>query len=203
MPKRKRNKRRRLTTEQRAQRRIKRNFRKNIHELFQFAGFKGVSTRGFDILFKGRRSEFDAIYVYENLVVITEDTCTSSSREIYDHLLRKNQFYLHLQENKREFFEFLAKTFPQLKKSIPREFSLSDLKLLIVYCSKYRIEDRHKERFTNILFLEDRHLRYFRTLASILGRSIRFELFKFFDIRAQDLRLAAGSSNRRYDGFVL
>jgi DGQHR domain-containing protein len=203
MPKRKRKKRRRLTPEQRAQRRIKRNFRKNIHELFEFAGFKGISTRGRQILFKDRQSEFDSIYVFENLVVITEDTCTSSSREIYDHLLRKNHFYLHLQANKREFFEFLIGTFPQLRKSIPPEFSTSDLKLLIVYCSKYRIEDRHKERFGNILFLEDRHLRYFRTLASVLGRSVRFELFKFCNVRAQDLRLAAGSSKRRYDGFVL
>jgi DGQHR domain-containing protein len=203
MPQRKRKKRRKLTPEERVLRRTKRNFRKNIQELFQFAGFVGISARGRQIAFKGRQSEFDSIFAFKNLVIVAEDTCTTSSKDIYDHLLRKNQFYVHLQDNKVEFLRYLLATFPQLKRAIPAEFSPQDIRLLILYCSKYRLESRHKERFQNIFFLGERNLRYFRSLASILGKSIRFELFKFFSVQARDVGLAAGSPTRRYDGFVL
>lgn len=203
MPQRKRKKRRKLTPAERALRRTKRNFRKNIQEPFQFAGFAAISARSRQIIFQGRQSEFDSIFAFQNLVVVAEDTCTTSSRDIYDHLLRKNQFYIHLQGNKVEFFKYLFVTFPQLRRAIPPEFSPQDLRLLILYCSKYRLEQRHKERFRNVFFLEDRHLRYFRSLASILGKSLRFELFKFFSIQAEDVGLTAGSAKRRYEGFVL
>src|SRR6266404_5883034 len=203
MAKTKKKKRRKLSPEQKALRRNQRQFRARVRYIFETAGFTPISTRDKPIHFQGREGEFDSICVFENVVLITEDTCTSSSEGIYHHLLKKNEFYKHLQAHKDEFFEYLKSQFPEFLALLKPEFSIPDLKLVILYCSLNRMEDRHKERFPNLIFLENRHLRYFRALAAILGKSLRFELFKFFGLKARDVHITAGTPTRKYEGFIL
>jgi DGQHR domain-containing protein len=199
----KKKKRSKLTPEQKEFRKNQRQFRASIRYVFKTAGFKIIPTRDKLIQIKGRDGEFDCIAVFDNIVLIVEDTCSASSDKIHAHLLKKNQFYEYLQQHQREFFDLLKAEFPEFAESLKAEIGISDLRLVIVYCSRSRLEDRHKERFPNIYFIENRHLRYFRALAATLGRSLRFELFKFFRLRARDIGVSHGTQSRRYEGFVL
>ena len=174
-----------MSPEQKAFRGEQRRFRTKIRNVFATAGFIHIATRDQEIDFRGHKSEFDSIFLFENLVVVAEDTC-GSSEVARNHLLRKDQFYQHLHQNKDAFIEFLDGTFPAFSAARKPEFSPSDIKLLVTYCSKNRLEDRHKDPFKKIKFIEDRHLQYFASLAKTLGKTMRFELFKFFGLKAND-----------------
>ena len=150
----------------------------------------------------GRKGEFDSIFLFKNILVVAEDTC-GSSETTRNHLLKKDQFYQHLHQNKNAFIEFLEQTFPDFSAAKKPEFDASDFKLIVAYCSKNRLEDQHKEPFKKIRFIEDRHLQYFSSLAKTLGRTMRFELFKFFGLKAEDIGLGAGQPSCSYEGFIL
>jgi len=199
----KKKKRRKLSPLERALRRNQRQFRKRIQQVFGTAGFQVVPARGKQLTFLGRQGEFDSIFILRNLIVIAEDTCLKSSDEIYDHVLRKDMFYGHLRSHKDEFVEFLEASFPAVRKAIRPEFEPRDIILVTLHCSKNRMEERHKGRFPALLFLEDRNLRYFRALAATLGRSLRFELFKFFGLHAGDVEVGSGQPHTRFEGFLL
>jgi DGQHR domain-containing protein len=203
MSKKKKKKRRKLDLAQRTLRRAQRQFRQRIQDVFHIAGFVVVPVRGTQLNFLGRQGEFDSVFLFENLIVIAEDTCLRSSDEIYEHVLRKDMFYEHLRKNKNAFVDYLKSTFPAVRKSMRAEFDASDVILVTLHCSKNRMEERHKQRFPQFHFLEDRNLRYFRALATTLGRSLRFELFKFFGLHAADIKVASGQPNTTFQGFVL
>lgn len=147
-----------------------------------------------------RRSEFDSLFVFENLVVLAEDTCTQST---YEHLLKKNNFYEHLHQHKDELVSYLTDSYPEFQNARRAEFDASDYDVIFLYCSDLPVEESYKERFPKIHFLHGRHVRYFRALAATLGKSARFELFKFFGLKARDVGLSAGATSKTYDGFVL
>lgn len=202
MPKKRKKRAPRLNPEQKAFRRDQRRFRAKIRAVFGTAGFTHIRTRDEEIEFKGRKGEFDSIFLFENIVVVAEDTCGSSDT-IRNHLLKKDLFYQHLQQHKDAFIEFLEQTFPDFSTAKKPEFSSSDFKLIVAYCTKNRLEDQHKDPFKKIRFIEDRHLQYFSSLAKTLGQTMRFELFKFFGLKAEDISLGAGQPSRSYEGFIL
>jgi len=202
MPRKKKKHAPRLTPEQKAFRREQRRFRAKIRQVFDTAGFSYIRTRDEEINFKGRKGEFDSLFLFENILVVAEDTC-GSSETTRNHLLKKYQFYQHLFEYKDDFIDFLGHIFPDFLIAKKPEYFSSDFKLVVAYCSKNRLEDQHKEPFKNIRFVEDRHLQYFSSLAKTLGRTMRFELFKFFGLTAEDIGLGTGQPSRSYEGFIL
>jgi DGQHR domain-containing protein len=135
--------------------------------------------------------------------VIAEDTVTSGSSEIRAHLLKKNVLYDRILANKEAFIEYLEEKFPDFSKLKKPEFAASDFEIVFLYCSKNRLEERHKSLFPNVHFMEERHLQYFGALARTLGRSMRYELFKFFGLRIGDIGVGIGTPFKTYDGFVL
>ena len=193
----------RLSEEEKAQRHEQRTFRRNVQSVFETAGFEGLKTKGKNVNFLGRISEFDFIFVHENIVIIAEDTCTSPSSRIRDHVLKKNSFYDHVRDNKDAFIDFLESEFPDFKGKKRDIYAAADMMLLVVYCSKYRMEDDHKKPFDGIIFFENRHVEYFMALAKTLGKTMRFELFKFLGLKAKDIGVGAGVPRKYYDGFIL
>ena len=191
-----------LTPAQQALKSEQRSFRARIRNVFNTAGFKNVLTRGKEFTFKGQTSEFDGLYVFENIVVITEDTCGNSD-STKTHLNKKHYFYDLICKNKECFIKFLKSEFEDFREAIDNRYSDSDIKLLISYCSKHRIDDEAKEKYPRVVFMEDRHLQYFSTLARTVGGTVKFELFKFFNLSTEDISLSPGSTGKKYNGFIL
>jgi len=191
-----------LTPDQRAFRKLQKRFRTQITSVFKSAGFKGIPTRNAEITFKDKTGEFDGVFVFENIVVITEDTCSKKSDQIRDHLLKKDQFYKLLIDNKDEFIDFLGKKFPGFK-SARGDCPPASMKLVIVYCTKNRLEDSHKTSFPYLVIMGDRQVQYFSALVKTLGKSARFELFKFLGLKTTDIDVSAGELDLTYKGFIL
>jgi DGQHR domain-containing protein len=193
----------RLTPEERAFRNTQRRFRLRVNSVFRIAGFAAIPTRNKEIDFNGRKGEFDNLFLFENALVIAEETCAEGSSALRDHLLKKDLFYKHLLSNKSEFIEFLDGQFPELKAERKVEYQASDINVIVAYCTKNRMEDVHKSPFPHIIFMEDRHVQYFAALASTLGKSMRFELFKFLGLRNDEIGITHGAPTITYDGFIL
>jgi len=192
-----------LSSKEKELRSTQRRFRACIVSLFKTAGFTPISTRGIEINFSGMKSEFDNIFVRDNIIVVAEDTCASSSSDIRDHLLKKSIFYNHILTNHDSFVEFIEKQFPDFRSAKKPEYQAADFKIIITYCSKHRLEDDHKTPFPMVIFLEDRHLQYFRALAKSLGKTVSFEVFKFLGLQTSDVGLRTGTGSRTYSGFIL
>jgi DGQHR domain-containing protein len=191
-----------LNPAQKLQRRRQKAFRNNIKKLFVKADFKLLSTRGKEVTFKGMTSEFDFIFVYENIVVIAEDTI-SASDYVHAHLLKKDAFYKQILGHKDDFLELLSRNFPELKKLKADKYAPADCKVLIAYCTKEKIQERHKRAFSDIHFIEDRDVQYFLSLANTIGQTMKYELIKFFGLHTQDIGISTGSNSRSYNGFIL
>ncbi len=200
MAKHKKRRKQKLSPQERQLRYRQRQFRQRIQNVFRISGFDPIATRNKPIIIGDRRSEFDSVFVYENLVVLGEDTCSQST---YEHLLKKNQFYDHLAQHKDELIQFLTDTFPQFRTARKAEYDISDYDIVILYCSDHPVDESYKQRFPNIHFLHGRHIRYFKTLAAALGKSARFELFKFFGLKARDIGHSSGVTSKTYEGFIL
>lgn len=180
-----------------------RKFRIDINTVFKNASFEHIVTRDTHFTFKEKRTEFDNIFVYKNIVVIVEDTCSTNSDEIRIHLLKKSVIYRVFQANKDEFIPFLEDTFPRFKELKDSKYDPSDLKLIFVYCSKNRFEEKHKSDFPDIIFLDYNYLCYFLSLAKNIQKSSRFELFKFLRLSIQDIGINQGREFKIISGSVL
>ena len=140
---------------------------------------------------------------YRLHIVVVEDTCSNNSDEIRIHLLKKSVIYKHFQSNSDEFITFLEETFPRIKEIRNPKYDASDFKLIFVYCSKNRFEERHKSDFPDIIFLDYNFLCYFLCIAKNIQKSSRFELFKFLRLKIQDIGINQGKDFKIISGSVL
>ena len=203
MKHRKRRRRTKLSAEEKAKRRQQHKLRKRIVSAFTKSGFVRIPSRNRKIMFGSRQSELDDIFVYKNIVVITEDTCLSSSDDVREHLLKKSLLYKDIVSRPSEFIDTLNNYFPTLQKQLQPKYQSSDIILKILYCSATRLEERHKADFSYITFLEERPLQYFEALSRVLGRSARFEFFKYFNIRQKDICQPPSRNIVSYEAFAL
>lgn len=187
-------KKRRLSPEERRWLRAQRRYMSDIRTAFTNAGFLQIPTRDVTIAIAGRPGDVDAVFVHENIVVVTEDTMAGSS-QLPDHLRKKAEFFEHLRTNQRELLEVLTRTFPKFKTYIkehsnydPREYQVR-----FVYCSRHSITEDYRGRYaTSCLILTYASLQYFLSLSKIIHRSLRFELFKFLGLELEQIGLPSG-----------
>lgn len=180
-----------------------RKFRIDINTIFRNASFTHILTRGIHFTFKNKTTEFDNLFIYENLIVVVEDTCSTNSDEIRNHLLKKSVQYNIFKKYKDEFVAFLEQTFEQFKELRNPKYEASDSKLIFVYCPMNRLEEKHKSDFQDIIFLDYRYLCYFLRLAKTIQKSSRFELFKFLRLKINDVGTSLGRDNKTIFGSVL
>ncbi len=197
---------RRLTEqekEQRFQQREIRNLLKNI-------GFNRIPRiDGKEFEYKGRTSEMDDIFCFENVLLITEYTIGTPGV----HLLKKNYFYSKIYENRTDFIKFLLenekfKSFQDYyKDNINDKYTKNQLQIRILYCSKQTISKEHKDQAKEITFFDYHIVKYFESLAKVIKKSSKFEFFDFlqvpFDKVSENVFSTANDSQQTYSGHIL
>ena len=174
-------KKKKLTDQEKEQR----AFRKEIHSFLTNMGFSAVPRiNGTEFQYEGRTSELDAIYIYENVILLVEDTIGDTS----SHLLNKSIIYNKINENPKKFIEFLKnhEKFLGFKDFMSDRFdsvySLDQAQIRIVYISKQKIASEHKKVVSNVTYIEYPILLYFKKIVSVIKKSAKFEFFKFLNI---------------------
>ncbi|MDD5765141.1 MAG: DGQHR domain-containing protein [Candidatus Marinimicrobia bacterium] len=190
--------------EQRKKNLDERKFKIDINTVFKNAGFNHIVTRDEHFTFKEVDTELDNIFIYENIVVFVEDTCSTKSGNIRDHLLKKATYYKYFIANKSDFIAFLDNTFDKFREVRNSIYDPSDIKLVFVYASKYRFDEQYKNGFRDIIvFLDYYYLCYFLSIAKNIQKSSRFELFKFLGLSRQDIGINHGKELKTISGSVL
>ncbi len=195
-----------LDPAERKKRRIARKFKSDIRTSFVNGGFEHISTREHNINVVGRTGDIDALFVYENIIVVIEDT-TSKQDHIHDHLIVKAEFFRHLNKNLGSLISTLKREFPKFRGFITRnsKYEEEEYKIKFVYCSMNNVDNKYKRRYSDICyFLDYPFLKYFLNLSRTIHKSSCYEIYKFLELDLEDIGLYSSSSTiRKYDGLLL
>jgi DGQHR domain-containing protein len=202
-----RRRRRTLSKEEQALAKTKREHRRAIQTLFRGSGFSRVTgITGQDVTFDNQTTELDDVFVYENVIVLAEYTC-SQTAGVPPHLTKKKIIYDKILSNPGGFITFLKNTFPESADQFPQKYHLNQLILKIAYCSRYDFEARYKQNISAPTYMDYPIVRYFLLVASAIKMSARYELLHFLGIDLHrvgtDGQIRIDEESRKYKGSIL
>lgn len=182
--------------------RLQKKLRKDVRLIFENAGFTLIPQQDVDTEINGQKSDLDNIFIFENLVVIAEDTIVASNPN--DHLRKKAEFFKNCQDNKSDFIKFLKTNFVAYKVSPTASFSDSDINLAFLYVSRKEVDSSHQLRYPHLKFMDKKVLSYFLSLSKTIKKSARFEIFKFLGIDFEKIgSQKSGTPSNEYTGLIL
>lgn len=198
-----------LTPEQITEAKKKRleiKYRADVKAFFTNAGLDSINVNGKEIEFKGRTGELDNLFVKDNIVIVCEDTQAINSGH---HLLKKKIIFDLIETYKHEFIEFLISTFPDFKAlHLKSSFQFHHYIVKITYFSRNPIDKEHTNQCPTIFFFENPRLRYFVSLSKAIGKTARYELYKYLQIPYKSvgdacIKGSVSKSVTSYQGFLL
>lgn len=200
----------RLSAQEKAFLKEQRAQKNEISGLLKNIGFYKVPyIDGKHFMYDGRQTEMDDIFVYENIILITEYTIGNPG----DHLLKKNYFYKKVIENKRGFIDFLISedrlnSFQRFyQDNIDGVYSKNELKVKILYCSKQSVSEEHKNLVDGVKFFDYHIVKYFQSLSKVIKKSSKYEFFDFLEIPfkdvGQNIKHSSTLSTQTFCGHIL
>ena len=167
---------------------------KDVRTTMENIGFHRISgIDGNNFVYKSRESELDDIFVFENLIILTEYT---SGQDVSTHLLKKKAFYDLVNNSHRDFIEFAIEE-PKLKAfgeyykdELKSRYQIGQIRIRIIYCSIKNIDTQLKEVLKDnksVYFYDYNIVLYFKLLSATIKRSARYELFHFLKVKASEI----------------
>lgn len=165
-------------------------------------GFESLGSREMDISYSGSKTDIDQIFIFNNVIVVIEETCSADSDKIRDHLNKKILFLQNISKDVVGFVRALGGVYPDLAARIKNGLEPSAVILRYVYCTRYAFDKEDRSEYRDITFLRHEYLKHFLALTRAIGKSARFEVYKFLRLRLIDISYSpAGSFD--FDGFIL
>ena len=176
----------RVPTAEQLEKRAKRAFKKKIVKTFTDAGFQYIPTNDQEMYIGLRKVEVDALFIYENVWLICEDTITTAN--IREHIRKKNEAFGQIRGNLNLFVDELVKKFPD-KEKILRQYDSIRIKPFALYISKEEVilSDDDYKLFSELTFVQPKTLNYFQWIVQCIKCSARNEIFRFLGLRNTDI----------------
>ena len=176
----------RVPTAEQLEKRAKRAFKNKIVKTFTDAGFQYIPTNDQEMYIGLRKVEVDALFIYENVWLICEDTVKTTN--IRDHIRTKNEAFGQIKGNLNLFVDELIKMFPD-KEEMLRRYDSRRIKPFALYISKEEVvlSDDDYKLFSELTFVQPKTLNYFQWIVQCIKRSARNEIFRFLGIRNADI----------------
>ena len=170
-------------------------FRKKIRGTFTNMGFISIPTANKHFKIGHRVVELDYLFIYENILIIGEDTCGKAKDK--EHIRKKSEAFREIQSNMIDFVEWLLNEFPE-KREILEKYRIDRLKVYYIYISQAQLEltDDEKALYSNLIFWEVDTLAYFNRMAQCVYYSARYDLFRFFGLTNDQIG-ASGSAGSK------
>lgn len=186
------NKKRPLTSEQKLNRE-KSAFKRKIKSIFTGMGFNYVSTGGHEIFIGHRRVEIDALFIYENIWILCEDTVSKTG--IKDHIRTKNEAFGAIKGNLQEFVDIISNEIPE-SSDIIRLYGPDRILLYGLYIPKYDpdITEDDITLYDNLVFVLPNTLNYFYWIVQAIKRTSINELYRFLAIDETKVGVFSSSS---------
>lgn len=173
----------------------KTRFKKKIVDFFCVADFLFINTENKGLKFGPREIEIDAVFVYENIILICEDTTTSTDN-IKDHIRTKYETFGLISGSFREYYEWLVNEFPE-KKDCLTKYEPENMHYYFLYFSKEPTgltKDLY-DYYKIIRFIEPSTFDYFSRMQKCIQKSVRYEIFRFLGVTINDLGELGSSTN--------
>lgn len=185
----------RVSTPEQLEKRAKSAFKKKIVNTFQSSGFTYIPTNDNEMHIGFRTVEVDALFIYENIWLICEDT-TTKPKNIRDHIRTKNEAFGEIKRNMAAFIDELVRLFPD-KETQLKKYDSQRIKAFGLYITKEEIElsdDDHK-LFPELIFVQPKTLNYFQWISQCIRHSARNEVFRFLGIKNTDIGPRSSTTN--------
>ncbi|WP_207435389.1 DGQHR domain-containing protein [Sabulibacter ruber] len=176
-----------------------------IRSIFSDAGFSRINSDDIEINFKGRSGEIDDLFLYENVLIVCEQT---NGKKVGKHLMNKLYLYNEIVDNNSDFIDLVETTYKEFKSIKNTSYTNEHYKVIVLYCSKNSIPEEHKKLLSNkIKFLEYHILHYLLAITSTIKLSSRFEVLNFLGLNyneiGENILTASLSSGNEYPGTIL
>ncbi|MBL4616594.1 MAG: DGQHR domain-containing protein [Robiginitomaculum sp.] len=150
------------------------------------------------------KSDFDDIYVFENLIVLVEYT---TAKDVGGHLKPKKIVYDKIEANPKGFVDILRNLDGEFASDINKSYTPDELHLKILYCSRKSYDSKYKLEVPNPVFLDYPELRYFKLITDSIKRSALHEFLHFLGISHEQIgvngQIGTSTSNQAYPGSLL
>lgn len=188
---------RKLTEEQRIAMQKKRKdaaFKKKIRTTFANAGFSSFATTDKHFSIGHRVVELDYLFIYENIILICEDTC--SQKKDKEHIRKKSEAFKEIQANVPALLDWIKTTFPE-KAALIDEYRPNRFKVFFVYIPQVELNltDDEKALFSNLIFWEPETLSYFHKISQCIYHSARYEMFRFLELSNEEIGPSGSGEN--------
>lgn len=185
-------KKKKLTPEQLEKRRDA-AFRKEIRDSFINAGFVYISTVNKPFVIGRRKVELDYVFIYENILLICEDTCAAKKNK--GHIRKKKEAFEEIKSNFSDFYRWLCDNFPE-KTPLLEKYREERFLTFFLYCSQNELElsSDEKDIYNDIIFVKPQTLHYFYKISLSIRRSARYEIFRFLGLKSEQIGLSSSES---------
>ena len=180
---------RKLTEEQRLAMQKKRQdaaFKKKIRTTLSDSGFNYIPTADKHFVIGHRKVELDYLFVYENIVLICEDTC--GAKKDKEHIRKKSEAFREIQANIPTFLDWIKVTFSE-KQHLIDAYRANRFKVYYIYIPQVELNltDDEKSLYSNLIFWEPETLAYFYRMSQCIHYSARYEIFRFLGLTNEDI----------------
>lgn len=174
------------------EKRKKNTLKRKIKSVFQGAGFIWVPTNDHEFFIGHRRVEIDALFIYENIWLMCEDTISNDR----DHIRTKNEATAEIRNNIQDFIDILIKLFPDMEDVI-KKYSDSRIKLFSLYISSEELSISEDDRllFSELVFVQPKTLSYFQWIVQCIKKSAMSEVFRFLGVKSADVGSITSSTD--------
>jgi len=177
------------------EKRAKSFFKKKIVKTFIDAGFHYVPTNDQEMYIGLRKVEVDALFIYENVWLICEDTVKTTN--IRDHIRTKNEAFGQIKSNLSCFVAELVKLFPDQAGELLK-YDWKRIKTFALYMPKEEVilSDDDYKLFSELVFIQPNTLNYFQWITQCIKHSARNEVFRFLGLKNADIgQVSSASAN--------
>lgn len=172
---------------------------KDLLSMFRPMGFEFLQVNGFHKIYGGIKSELDAAFLFENLLIICEETISSDK----NHLRKKYDYYTQLLTDRDNFIDDFKVRFAE-KFSKFETYSNNEYKIFYIYVSEPRLDEAVKLVYQDFKYLDSRSLKYFNRIVGCLKYTSRNEFYKFLGIDLSDIGSATtGTDEKTIDTAVI
>ena len=162
------------------QKAIQRKQRLGIRAVFQRIGFERINSDGVEFKFDGRTGEIDDIFIYSNVLVISEYTVGKPSTS---HIASKSILYEKIIANRAKWIEEYGALNPFFGDFIAKsDFQPNEFQIFICYASLQGVSEEIENLFPTYSFLDGTRSRYFDALSKTIHQSARHEFFNYLGV---------------------
>ena len=185
-----------LTKEQKIENKKRSEFRKQIKNIFTFSGFKSLRV-GRNFYLGGKPNELDHCFIYENIIIICEDTLKSlkeKEKNIINgkpykdnHKLKKDETSRIIMENTKSFIEELVKDNSDCEELDIYKYNEFRIYYFYFEYGLKKVSNEDITRYKNLIFIDSSTMNYFVTMSKSIKASFKYEIFRFLNLKRNDI----------------